>query len=502
MTLMVDTAPTNLGDCLRLYTRATDLAIVDLDDNGNVEERLTAQDLDERISAVAQRLLNFGVKAQDRALLLGVNSLPYLLTYLALMRMGAVAVPLNPALPRETREHVVRDAECAYCFYDDGLVDLPDTIKCVAFSDPTLFSSEAEPSHFAVFQPEPEDIAEILYTSGSTGAPKGVPLTHHGQCWALTHYFTDLENEPERIVVATPLYHMNGFFLATMALSNRMRIHLLPRFNASVWLKTIKEYSIGYVTGVPTMFALAAQLSEKPDPAEFEHVTEAFLGSSPVSDALVAQVKSLFPKAAIRNSYGTTEAGPIVFRDHPGGLERPPTSVGYPVPDIDWRFSNGSDQKGPLELRTPAVSPGYLSRPEANSKAFTNGWYRTGDIMRRDENGFFYFVGREDDMFVCGGENIYPSQVESLLEKHPAVSQAAVIPMRHATKGQAPAAFVVLKPGMHSTADEIKQFTLENGPAFSHPRLVSIIESMPLGGTRKIDRHALAQQLEPHEHTN
>jgi acyl-coenzyme A synthetase/AMP-(fatty) acid ligase len=115
--------------------------------------------------------------------------------------------------------------------------------------------------------------------------------------------------------------------------------------------------------------------------------------------------------------------------------------------------------------------------------------------MRRDENGFFYFVGREDDMFVCGGENIFPGQVEALLEKHPAVSQAAVIPMPHATKGQAPAAFVVLSPGAHSDEGELKRFALDNGPAFAHPRRVIILDALPLGGTRKVDRKALAAKL-------
>ncbi|MEQ9530316.1 MAG: class I adenylate-forming enzyme family protein, partial [Haliea sp.] len=438
-----------------------------------------------------------GLKPGDRALLLGANSLPYVLAYLATMRIGAVAVPLNPALPASTREHVIQDAGCTLCFHDAGLTGLPDNLRLIAFDDDSFFAADNSLANFSYFEPGHDDIAEVLYTSGSTGAPKGVPLTHRGQCWALTHYFTDLEGEaPERIAVATPLYHMNGFFLTTMALSNRMVIHLMPRFDAAIWLQVIADHGIGYVTGVPTMYALAAQLPNRPSAHEMAHVTTAYLGSSPLSDALVFQVQTLFPNAVIRNGYGTTEAGPVVFGNHPDDLPRPPTSVGYPVADIDWRFSNGSDVEGPLELHTPAVSPGYLNRPDANANAFVAGWYRTGDIMRRDENGFFYFVGREDDMFVCGGENIYPGQVESLLEKHPAVSQAAVIPMPHATKGQAPAAFVVLAPGAESNEDAIKRFSLENGPAFAHPRRVIILDAMPLGGTRKVDRRALAAQLE------
>jgi acyl-CoA synthetase (AMP-forming)/AMP-acid ligase II len=492
----VNLAFENLGDCLRLPALAGEEALVALDEQGGAIERLTARDLDARINAVANRLIQAGMNVGDAALLLGGNGLNYLLAYLAIMRVGAVAVPLNPALPLATREHVVKDAGCSWCFHDDTVSSPPATLRSIRLDDQAFFTPDAALAKFACFDPCPDDIAEVLYTSGSTGMPKGVPLTHRGQCWALGYYFTDIEaGEPSRIVVATPLYHMNGFFLTTMALSNRMRIHLMPRFDAANWLRVIADHGVDYVTGVPTMFALAAQLPDASKPANLGHVSEAFLGSSPVSEALVSQVRRLFPEARIRNSYGTTEAGPVVFRDHPDELPRPPTSVGYPAPGIEWRFGNGSANEGPLELRTPAVSPGYLNRPDATAKAFADGWYRTGDIMRRDENGFFYFVGREDDMFVCGGENIYPGQVEALIERHPAVAQAAVIPMPHATKGQAPAAFVVLHAGQVADADSIRQFTLDEGPAFAHPRRVVILDAMPLGGTRKVDKHALAAML-------
>ena len=488
----------NLGDCLRLPALGDAEALVVLSADGAVLERLSAQALDARIDAVAERLLALGVASGDRALLLGQNSLPFLLGCLALLRLGAVAVPLNPALPAAIRAHVVADAGCRWCLHE-GDSALPESgMAGISLDDAQLFAPPEATPRLERFRPRPDDLALVLYTSGSTGMPKGVPLTHHGQCWALSHYSADLESaaERQRIAIATPLYHMNGFFLATMALSNRMVAHLLPRFDAASWLRVIAEQRIDYVTGVPTMFALAAQLPQRPPVEQFEHVTDAFLGSSPVTDALVAQVAALFPRARIRNSYGTTEAGPIVFRDHPQGLPRPPTSVGYPVDDIDWRFSNGSDTEGPLELRTPAVSPGYLNRPEATAKAFHDGWYRTGDIMRRDDNGFFYFVGREDDMFVCGGENIYPGQVEALLERHPAIMQAAVIPMPHATKGQAPAAFVVAAPGEILTEEAVKRFALEQGPAFAHPRRVFILDALPLGGTRKVDKRALAALLD------
>lgn len=491
----------NLGNCLRLPVLGDAEALVAMRDDGSAGERLTASALDRRINTVANRLQARGMQPADRVLLLGYNSLNLLLAYLAVMRLGAVAVPLNPGLPDDTRNHVVQDAACEWVFSADERIAAPSSFQHLSLNDESLFSEDPSLGEFDCFAPGDDDIAEVLYTSGSTGMPKGVPLTHRGQCWALTYYLQDLEADHtrSRIAVATPLYHMNGFFLTTMALSNRKLIHLMPRFRAHTWLDVIASEKIDYVTGVPTMFALAAQLKHRPAPGAMAHVTDAFLGSSPVSEALVDQVRDLFPNAGIRNSYGTTESGPIAFGNHPQGIERPPTSVGYPVDGVEWRFGNGSTTEGPLELRTPAVSPGYLNRDDATRKVFKDGWYRTFDIMRRDENGFFYFVGRADDMFVCGGENVYPGQVESLLEKHPAVAQAAVIPMDHAIKGQAPAAFVVLHAACEANEDDIKQFALEEGPAFAHPRRVVLLDEMPLGGTRKVDKRALAEVLTKQE---
>jgi acyl-coenzyme A synthetase/AMP-(fatty) acid ligase len=134
---------------------------------------------------------------------------------------------------------------------------------------------------------------------------------------------------------------------------------------------------------------------------------------------------------------------------------------------------------------------GYHNLAEETAKRIRDGWYYTGDICRRDEQGFYYFVGRVDDMFVCGGENIFPIEVERLLEKHPAVHQAYVMPFEHDVKGAVPYAFVVLREGVTATEDELKQFALDNGPAYMHPRRVFFLDALPLAGTNKIDQQKL-----------
>ena len=177
---------------------------------------------------------------------------------------------------------------------------------------------------------------------------------------------------------------------------------------------------------------------------------------------------------------------------HPDGQSRPTGSVGYPIPGCEYRFEGGPNgREGELVVRNPGVALGYYHLPEETEKSFLNGWNRSGDILRQDENGWFYFIGRVDDMFVCGGENIFPGEVESLLEKYASISQAVVLPFAHDTKGEVPYAFVVPENKAALNEDDVKLYALENGPTYAHPRRVFILREIPLTGTNKTDRKAL-----------
>ncbi len=218
------------------------------------------------------------------------------------------------------------------------------------------------------------------------------------------------------------------------------------------------------------------------------------MGSAPVSAGLMQAIRRALPRAAVANAYGTTEAGPVVFGPHPRGLPQPETSVGYPHPAVALRLVDGGNRdadQGVLEMRCPALMNGYHNRPDANPPFTADGFYVTGDVFRRDRDGFHYFVGRTDDMFVSGGENIYPADVERMLERHPAVAQAAVVPVDDQIKGQKPVAFVVPKPDQRPNGEEIKQFALANAPAYAHPRFVWLLDELPLASTNKVDRVAL-----------
>jgi acyl-CoA synthetase (AMP-forming)/AMP-acid ligase II len=224
------------------------------------------------------------------------------------------------------------------------------------------------------------------------------------------------------------------------------------------------------------------------------------MGSAPVSHALMEAIRRALPRASVTNAYGTTEAGPVVFGPHPEGRPQPEMSVGYPHPKVELRLVEGDDRdadQGVLEMKCPALMNGYHNRPDVSPPFTADGFYITGDVFRRDADGFHYFIGRSDDMFVSGGENIYPADVERMLERHPDVAQAAVVPIEDEIKGQKPVAFVVAKPGRRPSEDEIKRFALANAPAYAHPRFVWFVDELPLASSNKIDRtllHGLAQE--------
>jgi long-chain acyl-CoA synthetase len=214
---------------------------------------------------------------------------------------------------------------------------------------------------------------------------------------------------------------------------------------------------------------------------------------------LVDDLRAMLPGTEITNGYGTTEAGPVVYGPHPDGVKQPDISIGYPLSPTSARLADGDNldaDHGVLHCKNPSVTPGYHNLPEKNAEAMTaDGWYVTGDVMRRDEDGFHYFVGRTDDMFNCGGENVYPSDVEKMLERHTAIEQACVVPVPDDIKGFKPIAFVVPQIGSDLTEDAVKQFALEHGPAYQHPRTVTLMDSLPLTGTNKVDRKRLLDSV-------
>ena len=482
---------TNLGDLIPRDRDVAKTAIVDLGGEGGPREFSFAL-IDAMANAVARALSKRGFARGDRVAILSLNRAEYLAAYYGIMRAGLVAVPVNFKFPQATIHFILRDADAGLVFCDAGRAKVcPADIPHVTFGE--AFDVFLDPGPFDAVVPEPNEPAMILYTSGSTGKPKGVVLSHQSHIWVVqTRLAPDLDRH--RYLIAAPLYHMNALALAKLACAAHATIVLLPQFSAPAYIEAIGRYRCTFLTAVPPMIAMMLRESALLARTDLSSVQSVRMGSAPVSASLMAALRAALPQAAVTNAYGTTEAGPVVFGPHPRGLPQPETSVGTPHSKVALRLVDGEDrdaEQGVLEMKCPALMNGYHNRPDVTPPLTADGFYITGDVFRRDADGFHYFVGRTDDMFVSGGENIYPADIERMLERHPSVAQAAVVPIDDEIKGQKPVAFIILKSGAAADADAIKRFALANAPAYAHPRFVWFVDELPLASTNKLDRAAL-----------
>ena len=488
----------NLGRCFDAALAPGKVALIDLKDWDQPQE-ITYAALDAECDAVARGLLARGLRRGDRVGILSLNRFELLAAYFGSMRAGLVAVPISFKLARETIDYIVADADLSAVFHDRERADLcPPGLLGFDFDQPSGYRALLDPGRFDTVLPSGRELAMILYTSGSTGKPKGVLLSHESQRWSLeTSARTYGERPQQRYIVAAPMFHMNATISVKGALANNASIVLLPAFNARHYAQAIERFHVTWLTSVPTMLALVAQERDLVGGLNFSSVTNVTMGSAPLTQALVDKVQALFPTALINNSYGTTEAGPSPFGPHPDGIARPATSLGYPLPGALSELREGPNaNEGVLYMKSPMRMEGYHKLAQKTADVMQDGWYCSGDIARRDEHGFFYFLGRADDMFVVGGENVWPGEVERLIERCPGVHQATVVPVPDEIKGSLPFAFVVRQGGARVSEAQIKAFAIANGPAYAHPRLVEFRDEIPLAATNKPDRNRMLREAE------
>ena len=483
--------PGNLGRLFAEHARAARPAIIDLGDPASPRE-VSFRELDAACNAAARGLVKAGLRPGDRIGILSSNRVEFVVTLLGAMRAGVVPVPVNVKLATETIHYILCDAGALLVFVESGLRHhcLPG-LKVVEFG--AGFEQFLDPGSFDAFDPAPNSIAIQPYTSGSTGRPKGVLLGHFGQNWSrriLAH--TRGTTERDVILVAAPLYHKNALNAIKQGLTAGAALPLLPQFDVERYIEAIGRYRCTVISGVPTMMSMLLARKDLLARIDTSSVRTVMMGSAPSSPQLLRELRAHFPNAEPLVVYGVTEGGPVPLGPHPEGKPRPTGSLGALYRGTEARLVGGAaPDEGELVLKNPGLLLGYHNLPEETARRLQEGWYYTGDVCRRDADGFYYFVGRTDDMFVSGGENIFPIEVESLLERHPAVHQAHVMPFDHELKGQVPYAFIVLREGAHATEEELKQFALANGPAYQHPRRVFFLEQLPLAGTNKIDQQQL-----------
>jgi long-chain acyl-CoA synthetase len=464
-------------------------ALVDLSVTSRPRE-YTRDELDLLSGGVVARLAEEGLQRGERVAILGANSAQFVAALLGIMRAGCVAVPVNYKFPQSTIDFIAEDAQVKLAFCDQAQAR---RLKVRSLPlDVDGFAATIHAGNNAAVVPELGEAGLVLYTSGSTGRPKGVELSHASQ-WAMVDRMGG--NLADQVgIIAAPLYHMNGMLFTFMLLNAGGKAVLMPRFEAAGYLRAVADYKVNLVTGVPTMLSLLARERDLIGSLDLAGVVGVQIGSAPLSETVVKQTHAIFPNARISNGYGTTEAGAGMFSSHPDRRRTPLMSLGYPASHVEVRLVGGGSE-GVLEVRTPAAMNGYLNLAEKTAeKMTTDGWINTGDIMRIDADGFYYFVGRDDDMFVCGGENIFPGEVERALERHPGIAEACVVPVADAVRGSMPVAFVTLSGDGELDVQAVKDIALASVAPHAHPRQVYFLDAMPLAGTNKIDRQALIER--------
>jgi long-chain acyl-CoA synthetase len=496
--------PGNLGLAFAAHAQAERPAIVDL----RVAERprpVSYRELDAACNAVARGLVRAGLRSDDRIGILSLNRVEFVMTLLGAMRAGVVPVPVNIKLAADSVGFILGDAGAKLVFVEAALRHLcPPGMRAIVYDDAgtDTFDSFIDPGPFTAFEPTADSVAIQPYTSGSTGRPKGVLLTHYGQNWSrriLAH--TRGTTEHDAILVAAPLYHKNALNAIKQGLTAGAMLPLLPQFNVERYIAAIGHFRCTVISGVPTMMSMVLARKDLLANISTESVRTIMMGSAPSSPQLLRELSVYFPKAEPLVVYGVTEGGPVPLGPHPEGRPRPEGSIGTPYPGTEARLINGATpDEGELIVKNPGILTAYHNLPDESAKRIRDGWYHTGDVCRRDADGFYFFVGRTDDMFVCGGENIFPIEVERLLERHPAVHQAYVMPFDHELKGKVPYAFIVLRAGSSAGEEELKQFALAHGPAYQHPRRVFFLDQLPLAGTNKVDQQRLRTLADTPEH--
>jgi long-chain acyl-CoA synthetase len=451
---------------------------------------------------VAGGLRARGVQPGDRVGLVLPNVVSFPVVFYGALLAGAAVVPMNPLLKAREVEYYLRDSGARLVVAlapAEPVVEAAGTVGIDAVTVGPALPEElmdGEALDAAVDRAD-DDLAVILYTSGTTGQPKGAELTHANLAGnARTTAETLLENSTDDVVMGClPLFHVFGLTcgLNTTVLRGST-LTLIPRFDGAKALSVIERDKVTIFEGVPTMFSAMLHAPE----ADRTDVSSLRLCVSGGSAMPVEVMKSFEEKfgCIILEGYGLSETSPVASFNHPHA-ERKPGSIGTPIAGVEMRLvdDDGTDVRsgdvGEIAIRGANVMKGYWQKPEETEKAIPDGWFRTGDLARQDDDGYFFIVDRKKEMIIRGGYNVYPREIEEALYEHPAVAEAACIGIAHPELGEEVAAAVALKPGATAEVDELKNFVKERVAAYKYPRQLWLVDTLPKGPTGKILRRAV-----------
>jgi len=489
-------------------------------------KRWTYAQINERVNQLVNVLTKLGVEKGDRIGMLHVNCNQYIETYYASAKLGAIFVPLNFRAKADELAYMIGNAEVKVLFVGSRYLDIVNTIlpqlptvkEYISIEGGSRANYEdlirSASSDEMLCDIGDEDITILMYTSGTTGRPKGVPLRHNAfVVYVLENVDPASPDIKERNLLTVPLYHVAGIQAMLAAIYGGRTLVLMRQFEVKEWMATIQKEQATRAMIVPTMLK---RVIDDPDFSKYNLSSLKVItyGAAPMPFEVISKAIQVMPWARFINAFGQTETASTITtlgpEDHiiegteeerQKKLKRLTSSIGRPLPDVEVKIVDEEEnslpflQVGEILVRGPRVMTGYWKDEQKTGQVMTSdGWLRTGDMGWMDEEGYIYLSGRADDMIIRGGENISPEEVEEVLHSHPKIEEAAVIGVPDPEWGQEPRAVVVLKKGEKVASEEIIEHCRSKLAGFKRPRSVVFIEALPRGAMGKVLRKKLREQ--------
>jgi len=471
-------------------------------------------ELDRQATKLARQLAAIGVQEGNRVALLAASGLPYVAFVHALARLGAILVPLNLRLTPEELCWQVRDVHASLLVCDADYASLAHEIGRAVPQLPLATLATGSKRGETVLSELPENDAPlrtlidldapqaILYTSGTTGQPKGAIITYGMQWWNAVGSALNLGHSPDdRWLACLPLFHIGGLSILMRSVIYGISVVVHKKFDPFIVNHAIYEDKITIISVVAVMLQrMLAALDTGGRGAGYPSTLRCvLLGGGPVPYPLLEAC--MLRNIPVVQTYGLTEACSQAVTLSPTDAMRKPGSAGRPLPPVQLRIMRDNSSASPGEpgeifLKGPTITPGYVDRPEATAQAFQDGWFATGDIGYLDKDGYLYVLDRRADLIICGGENVYPAEIESVLLSHPGIAEAGVCGQADAQWGQVPIAFVVPKAGSIVSAGELLEYIAQKLARYKLPRAIYFTGQLPRTSSGKLLRRELPRLLQ------
>lgn len=464
--------------------------------------------LDRKVVAYTNYLKQIGLRKGDKVILSCLNSPEFIYSYMGTVRNGGIIVPINLMLTMEEILYIAKNSEAKFMIIHPVIMEKAkltrESIENALGVTLIILDEEFNQCILEVSSEDMEDfsdenaISTFLYTSGTTGKQKAAMLTHKNLTFNSEQCYQALTARQDDIYLCVlPMFHVFAFTACIlMPLLSGATVIILDSFQPKEVIGSLLKEEITIFMGVPTMYVVLLEASKKD--IAFPKLRLAVSGGAALPVEIFRQAKEIMNLPVVEG-YGLTEASPAVCFNPPNGVQKE-GSIGLPVPFVECKIVDEKDRElpigevGELAVRGENIMLGYYKQEEETEKALLNGWLHTGDLAKKDEDGYYFIVDRMKDMVVVAGLNVYPREVEEVIYQYSKVKEAAVIGLTDKLRGEYVKAFVVLKEGEECTSKELRQFLKELLAAYKLPRVIEFVPNLPKNSTGKIMKRLLKEQ--------